>query len=185
MDNLQEKLEVLISESKYSEAAELFLKETGAEFKAEFKKHGYHFDGDKEMRDIYVVTIKRNSREYSYDFGQSISNSGFYFMLGRKRYDIDRQYLESKNILSIAKRMSWDFDPKLDKIHKPEVPDAYTVLACLTKYDPGTFEDFCSEYGYDTDSKKAEKTYNGVMEEWLNMQRLFTNEELEAMSEIS
>ena len=28
-----------------------------------------------------------------------------------------------------------------------EYPDMYDVLACLTKYDPETFEFFCSNYG--------------------------------------
>lgn len=52
-------------------------------------------------------------------------------------------------------------------------PTAYDVLACLTKYDPGTFQNFCDEFGYDTDSRKAEKTYFAVQEEWSNVQRLF------------
>ena len=185
MKNLKEKLQEMADNSQYNEAGEFFLKETGAELIVKFKEHGLHFNDDKEPRDIYTITIKRNSREYTFDFGQSISNSGFYFMIGKKKYDIDRQYLDSKNLQSIAKRMSWDFNPKYDKIHKPVAPDAYSVLSCLTKYDPGDFENFCADFGYDTDSKKAEKTYNAVFDEWLNMQRLFSNDELEAMSEIS
>src|SRR6185312_12921531 len=27
-------------------------------------------------------------------------------------------------------------------------PTAYDVLACITKYDPGTFSNFCSDFGY-------------------------------------
>lgn len=185
MGTLQEKLENLISESKYDEAGELFLKETGAEIKVEFKKHGYYFDSDKETRDIYSVTIKRNNREYSFDFGQSIANSGFYFMTGKRKHHIPRELLNSKDILSIAKRICYDFNPKIDKIHKPISPNAYTILSCITKYDPGDFEEFCSEYGYSTDSISANKTYNAVLDEWINMQRLFTNDELMAMSEIS
>ncbi len=30
-------------------------------------------------------------------------------------------------------------------------PTAYDILACLTKYEVGTFDDFCSNFGYDTD----------------------------------
>lgn len=36
-----------------------------------------------------------------------------------------------------------------------KMPTMYDVLTCLTKYDPDTFEDFCSEFGYDTDSRRA------------------------------
>lgn len=64
-------------------------------------------------------------------------------------------------------------------------PTAYDVLACLTKYEVGTFEEFCSEFGYDTDSRKAEKTYLAVKDEWLNISRLYNDEELEQLREIN
>ncbi len=48
--------------SKYTEQADQFLKDTETEFKAEFVKHGIHFDEDKETRDIYKITLTRESR---------------------------------------------------------------------------------------------------------------------------
>lgn len=63
-------------------------------------------------------------------------------------------------------------------------PSAYDVLACLQKYDPGTFEDFCSEYDYDTDSKKAEATYKAVVEEWVNVEKLY-GDVIEELHEIN
>lgn len=51
----------------------------------------------------------------------------------------------------------------------------------VAKYDPDSFENFCSEYGYDTMSDKAEKTYNAVYDEWLNVSRLFNDEQLEVL----
>jgi hypothetical protein len=53
-------------------------------------------------------------------------------------------------------------------------PDAYSVLAGLTTYDVGSFSDFCGEFGYDIDSRKAYKTYKAVLREWKNVQLLFT-----------
>jgi hypothetical protein len=41
-------------------------------------------------------------------------------------------------------------------------PIAYDVLACLTKNDPGHFEDFCSEFGYNSDSLKDLEIYKSV-----------------------
>lgn len=64
-------------------------------------------------------------------------------------------------------------------------PTAYDVLACLTKYPVYSFEDFCSEYGYDTDSRKAYKTYKAVKREWENVDKLFTSEEIELLQEIN
>jgi len=63
-------------------------------------------------------------------------------------------------------------------------PTAYDVLAGITNYDPGTFENFCREYGYDVDSRKAYKTYKAVMKEWKNVELLFTTEQLEQLREI-
>jgi hypothetical protein len=63
-------------------------------------------------------------------------------------------------------------------------PDAYDVLAGLTTYDVGSLEDFCSEFGYDVDSRKAEKIYKAVCKEYQNLCRLFTSEQLEKLAEI-
>lgn len=63
-------------------------------------------------------------------------------------------------------------------------PTAYDILSCLQKYEIATFEDFCDEYGYDTDSRKAFRTYKAVKKEWENVRLLFTPEELEQLQEI-
>lgn len=54
-------------------------------------------------------------------------------------------------------------------------PDIYDVLSCITKYDPETFEFFCSNYGYDTDSRMAERIYKGVCKEYAAVERLFSD----------
>ena len=68
-----------------------------------------------------------------------------------------------------GKQMAFTFGANLNG----DEPTAYDILACLTKYDPGTFEDFCSDYGYDEDSRKAESTYKAVCKEWRNVERVF------------
>jgi hypothetical protein len=62
--------------------------------------------------------------------------------------------------------------------------EAYDVIACITKNDPGSFEDFCSDFGYDTDSKQAEATYWAVVKEFRNVKKFFTDEELAELQEI-
>lgn len=51
-------------------------------------------------------------------------------------------------------------------------PTLYDVLACITKHDPGTFEEFCSDFGGDTDSRKNLDTYLAVQKEYNDFQRL-------------
>lgn len=65
-----------------------------------------------------------------------------------------------------------------------EVPTPYGVLTCIEKSDPGTFEDFCGNFGFDTDSRRAETTYRAVQDQWRDTQRFFTAEELVELQEI-
>ena len=67
-----------------------------------------------------------------------------------------------------------------------QIPRAYDLLACLTKYDPGTFTEFCREFGYSEDSRKAEKVYKACRREWDKVRRFFsTAEELEELQDIN
>ena len=58
-------------------------------------------------------------------------------------------------------------------------PNLYTVLSCLQKYDVGSFDDFCGEFGYECytrrDVKNAEKIYNAVCKEFEAVDRLFSD----------
>ena len=119
--------------NEYEKQAQDFLFKSGTTFKAKYVKHDLYFADDKEPRDIYRITLKRNGETYSFKFGQSIANSDY----GKTS------------------------------------PTAYDVLAALTKYDPENFDNFCSEYGYDTDSRKAEKIYKAVQKEYDNIISLF------------
>ena len=64
-------------------------------------------------------------------------------------------------------------------------PTPYDVLACLTKYEVGNFEQFCSEFGYDTDSRTAERTFKSVVKEWENISRIYTAEQITLLQEIN
>lgn len=74
--------------------------------------------------------------------------------------------------------------PNRPRTKKRIIPTAYDLLTCITKYDPETFENFCSEYGYDEDSRKAEDIYRAVVKEWHKVEKFFTSEELAAIQEI-
>jgi hypothetical protein len=61
---------------------------------------------------------------------------------------------------------------------------AYDVLACLTKSEPGTFDDFCGEYGYSSDSMRAHETWKAVRAEWRKVQGFFLPDEITAIQEV-
>lgn len=90
------------------------------------------------------------------------------------------------NVTITTPRGSYSFnfwDSFYNKEHKKK-PNAYDVLACMTKYNPGTFSNFCSDFGYDEDSRTAEHIYFAVQEEYSNLCRIFTAEQMEALADI-
>lgn len=70
------------------------------------------------------------------------------------------------------------------------IPNAYHVLSCLTTYDVGSFEDFCSEFGYipynynDEVDNRIFKIYNSVVKEYEGLSNLFNEEELSILNNI-
>ena len=142
MEALKTTVENLIDNSQYNEVTELVAESFNLEFKAEFLENGLYFQGDKDKRDIYNITLKRGQRKYTFKFGQSIAKGS-------------------------------------------NEPTLYDVLACLQKYEVGTFEDFCDEFGYDNDSRNALKTYKAVVKEYDKMCSLFNSDELEVLQLIS
>jgi hypothetical protein len=132
--------------SEYTEMADNFLARHGIKFSTKFIKHGYHFIGDKESRDIFNVSFSRGNKMFSLRFGQSLKESD-----------------------------GSGSNP----------PTAYDVIAGITKYPVGTFEDFCADFGYNTDSISALKIYKLVLKEWDKVSSFFTEQELDEMQEIN
>lgn len=62
------------------------------------------------------------------------------------------------------------------------------VLSCAQLDDPCRFEDWCAEYGYDSDSRKAEAIWRLCVTQYSQFQSMFTqsqiNEILALMSEL-
>jgi hypothetical protein len=119
----------------------------------------------------YTVTISREGRKsYTFDFWSSINDT------------------YKSEVAFIAE------DPNMRKIDMGRViksavkPTAYSALTCLSS-DIGvhewTFQEFCDNYGYDSDSRKSEKVYNAVCDQSRALARLFNDEELDQLREIN
>lgn len=114
----------------YLQQATEFAAKHNVTMKINSVNYGKHFPDDKESRYIFNITLKRNRKQYTFNFGQSLASGS-------------------------------------------EEPTMYDILTCLEKYESRDFEDFCSNYGYDTDSIKALKTYKAVDREYKAVNRLF------------
>lgn len=113
----------------------------------------------------YLARFKRNGKEMEVEFHGSIAD-----------YEASCDHYEH------VRRGSMERFIRGDK--RRAILNPYDVLASLTKYNPGMFSDFCSEYGYDNDSRKAFTIYESVCEEWNQVSRFFTKQEIEEMQEI-
>ena len=132
---------------KMTQKAIDFLKKTNVTLKMKFLKYDFYFYNDKEKRNIYKITLKREKQNYSFTFGQSIANT-----------------------------------------KKGIKPTAYDILAALIKYDVGTFDDFIKEFSYNLSSmdewNKINKLYKAVKKEFKMVKNLWSDEEMEELSEI-
>lgn len=71
------------------------------------------------------------------------------------------------------------------KLHDYRHPSAYDVLSCVEKHDPGPFENWCADIGYDTDSRRAEAIHRAVVDEFKRLALFFTVDEIETLREVA
>lgn len=103
------------------------------------------------------------------------------------KYFIDDK--EERDIYTITLRTpassyTFKFGQSLTNTDQATPPRPYDIFTCFIKYDTGTFKNFCSEFGYDTDSRTAERTYKAVCREYKALCRCYTAEQLELMQAI-
>jgi len=184
--------------SEYEQQATELLNKLGVTITVEYFKNDYYFPKDKDKRDIYNVTIKRGNRLFTFTFGQSTANSK-----KLKQYPNNREFSLSGNSLDGRYKIhperaeeflqrNYTLEKNLYDLKRGDgfyvelgtPPTNYDILACLQKYDVGTFENFCGDFGYDIEDITVENTYNAVTNEYKNMTMLFTDSELEMLSEI-
>lgn len=85
--------------------------------------------------------------------------------------DTEARYVFKCKLTRNGKSYTFNFGQSINS--GAEEPTLYDILACIQKYDVGSFEDFYGEFGYNEDSRKAEKTYKAVCKEFKAVERLF------------
>lgn len=84
--------------------------------------------------------------------------------------------------------LEFDFWGGVNDAEKGEDPSAYDVLACVSGdiNCPETFADFCGEYGYDEDSRKAFATFERCRDFGAQLRDFFQDsDERESLAEIA
>lgn len=151
---------------EYIKQATDFLQKTYSKMKIEYVGLAVNKEWkEKEKRCLYEITLTSPRGSMTFDFWDSIRNTRIRTM------PFDAYNVQANKELAAKK--------------KAAVPSVYDVLACLQKCDPGTFENFCSNYGYDEDSRTAIRVYLAVQNEYTQLTRLFTPEQMEELAEIN
>lgn len=198
--------------SEYTEQAEKFLTDSKLEFRAflvgnDCPRYCPDAEAERDMDKLdtfprkthihgkhYRCTISGKERGHvSFDFWNSYADSeenafNFGSMSG---WNEQTQSDNKDGILTVVRENRyWDKYrtkkyPSSPRTKKRIVPTAYDLLACIQKSSIGTFEDFCGDFGYAADSRKAEDTYRAVVKEWDKVRRFFTGNEITALQEIA
>ena len=113
-------------------------------------------------------------------------NTGAYF-------EDDKERGESRDIYQIEIRrkdngqnITFGFGQSIVETETGETPTAYDVLASLSSdiTCPDNFAEFCGEYGYNEDSRKAEGIFEKVSDFAERLNNFFSEGEKEDLAEI-
>lgn len=81
-----------------------------------------------------------------------------------------------------GKVIKFIFHDSIDNCDKRKKPGWYSILCCIGSnglMDVSSFENFCSEFGYNPDLIKDNALYEKCKEQYTKIHTLFTDEELE------
>lgn len=182
---------------EYEKKAADFLKATNSTIKIEIptpeetKKPLWYEKGDAEMQH-YRVTLNSARGSWTFDFWDSISAreavDALDYLKKAQFGDYSQERYKSERILhdKLGRNINaYQARKQYGELRDRLKPSQYAILSCLDLLYSDSFEEFCNEFGYDTDSRKAEKTYNAMLEQDRNLRRLFTLEELEKLEDIN
>lgn len=138
-------------------------------------------DKNKVGRETYLITIFNSRSVYSFYFYDSISNTEVlntnFTDFVEKMYKKPYKEMTHKELISAEEEL----EQKRKAARKISLNDIFSSL-CLQ--DIGTFPQFCFEYGYTGDIIADFELYTSVQEQYVNLRKLFTDEELNMLIEL-
>ena len=146
-------------------------------------------DDTHSMKINHAVTVMRNGRSLSTEYHQGIAHhpnyvtgewSSFYWehflpllntgkQIGIKIMDLRHP--------ALARHAAADLAP-------PSIVDVVWSLLVDSSGDFSSFENWAGDYGYDTDSREAERIFTACRDTKLKLETLFTASELEQLHEL-
>lgn len=119
-------------------------------------------------------------------FSIEFQYTGPYFASDQVKRDVYRFTLKNKR-----GEYSGTFGDSIHNTNQPRKhkPTAYDVLACLEKYEPGAFDDWAAEMGYNdqplSEHPNVLKIWTACVEQYRSLSRMFSADEMEQLREIN
>ncbi len=157
--------------SEYVQQANTWAEKWDVKMSATFTGHRKYFPDDTDTRDTYSITLVRGDRSMTFDYGQSLQDSGYHG--GKTPYW--REWIKIANAQRAPK--TYRERAERDALAQGKAPDLYSVICCIEKYEPEPFADWCANFGYDTDSRKALATYLACQKNAADFARLCRGDE--------
>ena len=136
----------------------------------------------------WSIVLQRGGRTLTASYSQGCGHAGGYKQIcasreERRLTDIDvRKSCETGKIFdyrTFKGRMGYGAQPS---------PELLDVLACLVSdcsvLDMSSYEEWANEYGYDTDSRKAESVYAACLAQSLSFKALIGQKALDRLREL-
>lgn len=133
-----------------------------------------HIHGDQ-----HLCTLSRPGKVATFDFWNSYRDQEIAHFVAKRAWGWVKAPWATRSFDDYRAARNW-----LLKTEFSPLPTAYDLLACLQKYEPGTFRNFCGDFGYSDDSIKALETYKAVQDEFEKVRRFFTAGEIEKLQEV-
>ena len=166
----------------YQKQAKDFLEACNATMEIQFvgKEIPAHWQGETKPHNKYQFTITTPKGKYTSYFWDSLRNTEISEM-SVQRYAEKKYKIHWYDVSAFEKGKAIR---ELGTLKSEAKPTEYDILACMEKYSYDSFNDFCAEFGYSTDSISARETYIACGEEYAGLCRIFTPEQMEMLREI-
>lgn len=152
-----------------------------------FSVHYTHFDRDSQM-DKFIITFtgfKSETFDYMMGTGHRVDTSKSY-PYNRLNHKQLKALKDLRNLID-QKTVSFPLDGSPNSSQLAVAPTQASVLYCLlSDIDCGadTFQDFCDNLGYDSDSMSAHKIYLACQENGHKLRNVLNNNTIEQLQEL-
>lgn len=135
----------------------------------------------------WKVTISKGNRSLTTDYMQGIGHLPGYRQNTRwtnDEWEALKYACENGKVTRLAYRGTWQAERGASAIPAPELRDVmYSLSLDAGAIDAGSFEEWAGDFGYETDSRKAEQIYQACMKIALELRAMIGEAGINALRE--